>query len=188
MSAAVIVDQKLIDGVQDLAVIDQVLSCLPLHSFILILKECEFFLHVFKIWLIWFGGIYIGVEDFLFSFKVGKMRKDFICMIWCICVITAMEKLASAIEFVFVGNMLLSPFDWLNWICEFQNNKDNCTAAEETNPVGCETNSSDVNNHHGVCAICLNKIVLQETALVKGCEHAYWFVWISFYVYSLSYA
>ncbi|KAI3776030.1 hypothetical protein L1987_45790 [Smallanthus sonchifolius] len=28
-------------------------------------------------------------------------------------------------------------------------------------------------NHHGVCAICLNKIALQETALVKGCEHAY---------------
>lgn len=31
-------------------------------------------------------------------------------------------------------------------------------------------------NHHGICAICLNKILLQETALVKGCEHAYWFV------------
>ncbi|RAL43163.1 hypothetical protein DM860_009945 [Cuscuta australis] len=28
-------------------------------------------------------------------------------------------------------------------------------------------------DHHGMCAICLNKIVLQETALVKGCEHAY---------------
>ncbi|KAI3723758.1 hypothetical protein L2E82_35515 [Cichorium intybus] len=28
-------------------------------------------------------------------------------------------------------------------------------------------------DHHGVCAICLNKIALQETALVKGCEHAY---------------
>ncbi|CAK9184429.1 unnamed protein product [Ilex paraguariensis] len=27
--------------------------------------------------------------------------------------------------------------------------------------------------HHGVCAICLSKIILQETALVKGCEHAY---------------
>ncbi|XP_008782014.2 uncharacterized protein LOC103701648 [Phoenix dactylifera] len=25
----------------------------------------------------------------------------------------------------------------------------------------------------GICAICLEKIVLQETALVKGCEHAY---------------
>ncbi|CAB4278768.1 unnamed protein product [Prunus armeniaca] len=28
-------------------------------------------------------------------------------------------------------------------------------------------------NHGGVCAICLDEIVLQETALVKGCEHAY---------------
>ncbi|KAF4355858.1 hypothetical protein G4B88_004272 [Cannabis sativa] len=27
--------------------------------------------------------------------------------------------------------------------------------------------------HGGVCAICLDKIVLQEIALVKGCEHAY---------------
>ncbi|XP_055818826.1 uncharacterized protein LOC129887671 isoform X2 [Solanum dulcamara] len=39
--------------------------------------------------------------------------------------------------------------------------------SEERRQVDC------VNNHHGVCAICLNKIVLQETALVKGCEHAY---------------
>lgn len=39
--------------------------------------------------------------------------------------------------------------------------------SEERHQVDCE------NNHHGVCAICLNKIVLQETALVKGCEHAY---------------
>lgn len=31
-------------------------------------------------------------------------------------------------------------------------------------------------NHGGVCAICLDEIVLKETALVKGCEHAYWFV------------
>lgn len=38
---------------------------------------------------------------------------------------------------------------------------------EETHRVGSE------NNHHGICAVCLNKIVLQETALVKGCEHAY---------------
>lgn len=43
--------------------------------------------------------------------------------------------------------------------------------SEEKHQVDCE------NNHHGVCAICLNKIVLQETALVKGCEHAYWFVY-----------
>ncbi|KAH6810741.1 hypothetical protein C2S51_024503 [Perilla frutescens var. frutescens] len=44
---------------------------------------------------------------------------------------------------------------------------------ELTDQVGCNTNCSNVNDHHGVCAICLNKIVLQETALVKGCEHAY---------------
>ncbi|XVF04856.1 hypothetical protein REPUB_Repub05bG0121300 [Reevesia pubescens] len=31
----------------------------------------------------------------------------------------------------------------------------------------------DCENHGGICAICLDKIVLQETALVKGCEHAY---------------
>ncbi|KAH0712688.1 hypothetical protein KY290_008275 [Solanum tuberosum] len=41
------------------------------------------------------------------------------------------------------------------------------STTEETSRVGCE------NNHHGICAVCLNKIVLQETALVKGCEHAY---------------
>ncbi|XP_031122928.1 uncharacterized protein LOC116025734 [Ipomoea triloba] len=41
------------------------------------------------------------------------------------------------------------------------------STAEEVLRVGCE------NDHHGLCAICLNKIVLQETALVKGCEHAY---------------
>lgn len=35
-----------------------------------------------------------------------------------------------------------------------------------------ETSLAD-ENHHGVCAVCLNKIALQETALVKGCEHAY---------------
>lgn len=28
----------------------------------------------------------------------------------------------------------------------------------------------------GFCAICLEKIALQDMALVKGCEHAYWFV------------
>ncbi|XP_022153003.1 uncharacterized protein LOC111020607 [Momordica charantia] len=28
-------------------------------------------------------------------------------------------------------------------------------------------------SHDGACAICLNKIALQETALVRGCEHAY---------------
>lgn len=35
---------------------------------------------------------------------------------------------------------------------------------------------------HGVCAICLEKIPLEETALVKGCEHAYWFVLDDSYV------
>ncbi|CAI9094770.1 OLC1v1030564C3 [Oldenlandia corymbosa var. corymbosa] len=32
---------------------------------------------------------------------------------------------------------------------------------------------TDNSQHYGFCAICLNTIVLQETALVKGCEHAY---------------
>lgn len=45
------------------------------------------------------------------------------------------------------------------------------STAEEILRVGSEND-----HHHGLCAICLNKIVLQETALVKGCEHAYWFV------------
>ncbi|GFP96278.1 hypothetical protein PHJA_001771900 [Phtheirospermum japonicum] len=50
----------------------------------------------------------------------------------------------------------------------------NCAeAVEEINLGGCDTNLIETTNHHGVCAICLNKIVLQETALVKGCEHAY---------------
>lgn len=40
-----------------------------------------------------------------------------------------------------------------------------------------ENDEMGYGNHSGVCAICLNKIVLRETALVKGCEHAYWFVW-----------
>ncbi|KAJ8551316.1 hypothetical protein K7X08_000686 [Anisodus acutangulus] len=50
--------------------------------------------------------------------------------------------------------------------CFIRQNKMKSTA-EETHRVGCE------NNHHGDCAVCLNKIVLQETALIKGCEHAY---------------
>nr|DAD42756.1 TPA_asm: hypothetical protein HUJ06_000986 [Nelumbo nucifera] len=33
-----------------------------------------------------------------------------------------------------------------------------------------------LSDNRGFCAICLEKIELQETALVKGCEHAYWFV------------
>lgn len=41
-------------------------------------------------------------------------------------------------------------------------------------------------SHDGACAICLNKIALQETALVRGCEHAYWFVPIdSSFIYLL---
>ncbi|KAB1213059.1 hypothetical protein CJ030_MR5G018708 [Morella rubra] len=36
----------------------------------------------------------------------------------------------------------------------------------EIEDKGCE-------DHGGICAICLDTIVLQETALVKGCEHAY---------------
>ncbi|KAK1406083.1 hypothetical protein QVD17_41368 [Tagetes erecta] len=36
-----------------------------------------------------------------------------------------------------------------------------------------KTISAADENHHGICAICLKKIALQETALVKGCEHAY---------------
>lgn len=33
-----------------------------------------------------------------------------------------------------------------------------------------------IGNHGEVCAICLDEIELEETALIKGCEHAYWFV------------
>ncbi|CAH9115473.1 unnamed protein product [Cuscuta epithymum] len=36
-----------------------------------------------------------------------------------------------------------------------------------------ETPQDECDNHHGICAICLRMIPLQETALVKGCEHAY---------------
>jgi hypothetical protein len=39
-----------------------------------------------------------------------------------------------------------------------------------------ESSERACGNHGGICAICLDKIVLQETALVKGCEHAYWLV------------
>ncbi|XP_073145882.1 uncharacterized protein [Henckelia pumila] len=52
------------------------------------------------------------------------------------------------------------------------NQKGSCTEAD-IDRVVCETNSMDSCYHHGDCAICLNKIVLEETALVKGCEHAY---------------
>ncbi|KAG5253957.1 E3 ubiquitin-protein ligase RHF1A [Salix suchowensis] len=36
-----------------------------------------------------------------------------------------------------------------------------------------ENSEKACGNHGGICAICLDNIVLQETALVKGCEHAY---------------
>ncbi|KAI4385394.1 hypothetical protein MLD38_003426 [Melastoma candidum] len=36
---------------------------------------------------------------------------------------------------------------------------------------GCAGGGCD--DHGGICAICLDKIVLQDTALVKGCEHTY---------------
>ncbi|XP_020696571.1 uncharacterized protein LOC110109711 [Dendrobium catenatum] len=35
------------------------------------------------------------------------------------------------------------------------------------------TDSRGLVEGHVVCAICLEKILIQETALVKGCEHAY---------------
>ncbi|KAJ3676259.1 hypothetical protein LUZ60_003671 [Juncus effusus] len=41
-----------------------------------------------------------------------------------------------------------------------------CAAATESGGV-------DLKVDFGFCAICLDKILLQETALVKGCEHAY---------------
>lgn len=50
--------------------------------------------------------------------------------------------------------------------CDFQREMHSSGEGEQ---VSCE-------NHHGTCAICLSKIVLEEAALVKGCEHAYWFV------------
>ncbi|KAG2334226.1 hypothetical protein Bca52824_005406 [Brassica carinata] len=35
------------------------------------------------------------------------------------------------------------------------------------------SNELSFGNHGGCCAICLDTIPLQETAMVKGCEHAY---------------
>ncbi|XP_010482836.1 PREDICTED: uncharacterized protein LOC104761451 isoform X2 [Camelina sativa] len=35
------------------------------------------------------------------------------------------------------------------------------------------SNELGFGNHGGCCAICLDTIPLQETAMVKGCEHAY---------------
>jgi hypothetical protein len=39
-----------------------------------------------------------------------------------------------------------------------------------------EIEENGCGNHGGICAICLDKIELLETALVKGCEHAYWYI------------
>lgn len=43
---------------------------------------------------------------------------------------------------------------------------ENGSEKEDNHSVGFGT-------HGAICAICLDKIALQETALVKGCEHAY---------------
>ncbi|GMQ00916.1 hypothetical protein CsSME_00047776 [Camellia sinensis var. sinensis] len=61
---------------------------------------------------------------------------------------------------------------------QLTNDLDNLSVQEQRvmQSTGGEGQQVSCENHHGICAICLNKIVLQETALVKGCEHAYWFV------------
>ncbi|XP_051134627.1 uncharacterized protein LOC127253873 [Andrographis paniculata] len=43
---------------------------------------------------------------------------------------------------------------------------------DETNVEEVSQGGNDANSH-SFCAICLNKIVLQDIALVKGCEHSY---------------
>lgn len=35
---------------------------------------------------------------------------------------------------------------------------------------------------YGICAICLDVICLQEIAIIKDCEHVYWFVSNSFFL------
>ncbi|PPD91615.1 hypothetical protein GOBAR_DD11436 [Gossypium barbadense] len=60
-----------------------------------------------------------------------------------------------------VGEQLATAFPNLS-LQEQKEMKNKGAVGEE----GCES-------HSGICAICLDKIVLQETALVKGCEHAY---------------
>ncbi|KAJ8621176.1 hypothetical protein MRB53_029705 [Persea americana] len=44
--------------------------------------------------------------------------------------------------------------------------------SEDQNVIKC-LGSCEISDNRGICAICLDKIPLQETALVKGCEHAY---------------
>ncbi|MBA0739956.1 hypothetical protein Gogos_013181 [Gossypium gossypioides] len=61
-----------------------------------------------------------------------------------------------------VGEQLATAFPNLS-LQEQKEMKNKGAVGEE----GCES-------HSGICAICLDKIVLQETALIKGCEHAYW--------------
>lgn len=72
---------------------------------------------------------------------------------------------------------MLSGYPFIR-VCAFQTDMGESSSAmvEETNQGGSDTKSSNANSHDGVCAICLEEIVPQETALVKGCEHAYWFV------------
>ncbi|MBA0713098.1 hypothetical protein Golax_012146 [Gossypium laxum] len=60
-----------------------------------------------------------------------------------------------------VGEQLATAFPNLS-LQEQKEMKNKGAVGEE----GCES-------HSGICAICLDKIVLQETALIKGCEHAY---------------
>ncbi|XP_004228498.1 uncharacterized protein [Solanum lycopersicum] len=71
--------------------------------------------------------------------------------------------MSTVVELEIEGSELLNNFQDLS-IGEQTEVESN---SEERYQVDCE------NNYHGDCAICLNKIVLQETALVKGCEHAY---------------
>ncbi|KAE8735537.1 Detected protein of confused Function [Hibiscus syriacus] len=62
-----------------------------------------------------------------------------------------------------VGEQLAIAFPDLSLIDQNQEMKNKEAVSEES----CQS-------HGGICAICLDKIVLQETALVKACEHAYW--------------
>ncbi|KAL7227264.1 hypothetical protein ACSBR1_022174 [Camellia fascicularis] len=68
----------------------------------------------------------------------------------------------SAVVVEIEGQQLTNDLDNLS----VQEQREMQSTGGEGQQVGCE-------NHHGICAICLNKIVLQETALVKGCEHSY---------------
>jgi len=74
----------------------------------------------------------------------------------------------------------LIPWYWvsvvLNWVgLILLNEQGKMKGVEDEREKRGEEMSAVVVND-GVCAICLDNIELQETALVKGCEHAYWFV------------